>query len=86
MGCTTCHSGEKLTNNQSLAIDSVNKAKLQVPSLVAVGYRAPYLHDGCAATLQDRFTAPCDTGNQHGNIQQLTASQIDDLVAYLQSL
>jgi cytochrome c peroxidase len=57
----------------------------KVPSLLAVGYRAPYLHDGCGATLQDRFDPSCG-GDSHGTTQQLDAGQIDDLVAYLQSL
>jgi mono/diheme cytochrome c family protein len=85
VGCATCHSGEKLTNNESVAIDSVNNAKLQVPSLVAVGYRAPFMHTGCAATLVARFDPACG-GNAHGNTSGLTDEQKNDLVAYLESL
>lgn len=85
VGCTTCHSGTKLTNNQSVAIDTVAKQKLQVPSLVAVGYRAPFMHNGCAATLSARFDPACG-GNAHGNTAKLTDAQRDDLIAYLESL
>jgi cytochrome c peroxidase len=60
--------------------------KFKVPSLIAVGYEAPYLHDGCAATLRDRFGPACGGGDAHGHTQQLTAAQVDDLVAYLESL
>ena len=85
VGCTTCHSGAKLTNNESMAIDTVANGKLQVPSLVAVGYRAPFMHNGCAATLADRFNPACG-GNAHGNTAGLSEAQRNDLVAYLESL
>jgi hypothetical protein len=85
VGCTTCHSGAKLTNNESMAVDTVAKEKLQVPSLVAVGYRAPFMHNGCAATLADRFNPACG-GNAHGNTAGLSEAQRNDLVAYLESL
>ena len=85
VGCTTCHSGAKLTDNQTVAIDSVANGKLQVPSLVAVGYRAPFMHNGCAATLNDRFDPKCG-GDQHGNTAGLSDAQRTDLVAYLESL
>jgi hypothetical protein len=85
VGCATCHSGSKLTNNQTVAIDSVKKQELQVPSLVAIGYRAPFMHTGCAATLAARFDPTCG-GNAHGNVAGLDQNQIGDLVAYLESL
>lgn len=84
VGCNSCHSGEKLTNNQNVAIDSA-RDKLQVPSLVDVGYRAPFMHDGCAKTLAGRFDPTCG-GNQHGNVASLSQAEKDDLVAYLESL
>jgi hypothetical protein len=85
VGCTTCHSGAKLTNNESMAVDTVANSKLQVPSLVAIGYRAPFMHNGCAATLADRFNPACG-GNAHGNTASLGEAQRNDLVAYLESL
>lgn len=85
VGCATCHSGSKLTNNESVAIDSISKQKLQVPSLVAIGYRAPFMHTGCAATLAARFDPACG-GDAHGNTSGLDQAQIGDLVAYLESL
>ncbi|MEI9951882.1 MAG: cytochrome-c peroxidase [Pseudomonadota bacterium] len=85
VGCTSCHSGTKLTDNESVAIDTVSTSKLQVPSLVAVGYRAPFMHNGCAATLTDRFDPKCG-GNAHGNTAGLNDTQRSDLVAYLESL
>jgi hypothetical protein len=85
VGCTSCHSGPHLTDNRNVAIDSVSTGKLQVPSLVAVGYRAPFMHNGCAATLSDRFDPKCG-GNEHGNTAALSDAQRGDLVAYLESL
>jgi mono/diheme cytochrome c family protein len=81
--CSTCHNGPKLTNNAS--VDVGTGEVLQVPSLRGIGYRAPLIHDGCAATLRDRFDPKCG-GDKHGHIDQLSADQIDDLIAYLQTL
>jgi DNA-binding beta-propeller fold protein YncE/mono/diheme cytochrome c family protein len=80
--CGSCHSGAKLTDNKT--VDVGTGEPLQVPSLVGVAYRAPFIHDGCAPTLHDRF-GTCG-GAQHGQTADLTGAQIDDLVAYLESL
>jgi hypothetical protein len=82
VGCSGCHSGAAFTNNQT--VDVGTGAPFQVPSLRGVAARAPYLHDGCAPTLRDRFGA-CG-GSRHGSTSQLTSAQIDDLVAYLETL
>ncbi|MGK3968030.1 c-type cytochrome [Sorangium sp. So ce118] len=83
LACATCHSGEKLTNNQT--VDVGTGKPFQVPSLRGLAARAPYMHDGCAATLHDRF-GPCGGGDQHGVTSGLTPAQIDELVAYLETL
>src|SRR5262249_5779302 len=83
VGCAGCHSGPKLTNN--LTINVGTGSAFQVPSLSGVWARAPYLHDGCATTLYDRFGA-CGGGDKHGHTSHLSASDIDDLVAYLETL
>jgi len=56
-----------------------------VPSLLGLRWRAPYLHDGCAPTLRDRF-GDCGGGDNHGHTSQLAPAQIDDLTAYLETL
>jgi hypothetical protein len=43
------------------------------------------MHDGCAATLRDRFDPACG-GNLHGNAEILDESELSDLIAYLESL
>src|SRR6202041_2414709 len=58
-GCTTCHAGDHFTDRQIIAVGtgvgSGTSGPFKVPSLIGVAARAPFLHDGCAATLQDRF-------------------------------
>ena len=82
--CGSCHSGSALTNNKT--VDVGTGEPLQVPSLVGIAYRAPFLHDGCAPTLRDRFDPECGGGDKHGQTSQLDDGQLDDLVAYLESL
>jgi cytochrome c peroxidase len=82
VGCSTCHTGEKLTNN--LTVDVGTGGAFQVPPLVGVGWRTPLMHDGCAAAIGDRFGA-CATA-KHGSIGSLSAQDISDLTAYLETL
>jgi DNA-binding beta-propeller fold protein YncE len=83
VGCLGCHNGALLTNNQLVNVGTGGKFK--TPSLLGVGDRAPFMHDGCAQTLMDRFTT-CGNSNLHGNTSHLTSSQLADLVEYLESL
>jgi hypothetical protein len=83
VGCGTCHSGPLFTNH--MLVDVGTGGTFKVPSLLGVGARPPFMHDGCAATLADRFGA-CGGGDLHGHTSQLTAEQVADLVAYLDSL
>lgn len=84
-GCTNCHSGAKLSDNKSYDVGTSYGELLQVPSLRGIGYRAPFIHTGCATTLRDRFDPACG-GAKHGNIAGLNATDVDDLVAFLQTL
>ena len=80
--CASCHSGARFTS--SLTVDVGTGAKFQVPSLIGVSSRAPFLHNGCAPTLTDRF-GTCG-GATHGDTSKLSTGDIGDLVAYLQTL
>ncbi len=82
-GCATCHGGPMLTNNET--VDVGTGEELQVPSLRGLGWRAPYLHHGCAKTMNDRFTPSCG-GTSHGDITNLSATERSDLAAYLDTL
>jgi DNA-binding beta-propeller fold protein YncE/mono/diheme cytochrome c family protein len=84
VGCATCHAGPRFSSG--LSVDVGTGGPFQVPSLVGIGTRGPFMHDGCAKTLHDRFSAPCGGGESHGATSHLTAGQIDDLVAYLNTL
>lgn len=83
VACGSCHSGALFTNNTSWDVGT--GAPFQVPVLRSMALRAPYMHDGCAPTLKDRFGA-CGGGDRHGKTSHLTDAQINDLVAYLESL
>ncbi len=95
VGCASCHSGPRFTNSETMDVgtgtlprygadEAGPREAFQVPSLVGVSTHAPYLHNGCAATLRDRFGA-CG-GNRHGDTSQLSSDELNDLVAYLETL
>jgi cytochrome c553/mono/diheme cytochrome c family protein len=96
-GCASCHSGGKFTNNATTNVGTggapvalpdggigADTTNFQVPPLVGVGWRTPLMHDGCAATIADRF-GKCATA-AHGPTDQLSAQDISDLTAYLETL
>jgi mono/diheme cytochrome c family protein len=83
-GCTSCHAGPKFTNNSNAVVGT--GGSFQVPSLIGVAARAPYLHTGCGVTLADRFDPACGGGAQHGATAGLGTNDIPDLVAYLSTL
>ncbi|NUO52698.1 MAG: c-type cytochrome [Polyangiaceae bacterium] len=82
--CTSCHSGPSQTNATTVYVGT--GVALQVPSLAGLGTRAPYMHDGCAATLFDRFRPECGGGDMHGFTSHLGEADIRDLVAYMLTL
>jgi cytochrome c peroxidase len=81
LGCATCHAGALLT--ASRVHDVGTGGAFKPPSLLGAAARAPYLHDGCAATLADSLTT---CASQHGNASTLTAEQLADLIVYVESL
>ena len=85
MACSSCHVGAKFTDNKSYDVGT--GGTFQVPSLIGVANRAPYIHTGCAPTLLERFTDPeCGGGDKHGFTSKLNRAQIDDLIAFLKTL
>lgn len=73
-GCIDCHSGAHFTNN--LSVDVGTGGALQVPTLLGISMRGPFLHDGDAATLEQTL--------DHG--EDLTGMDREALVAYLSTL
>jgi cytochrome c peroxidase len=84
IGCASCHGGPAMTTHA--LVDVGTGAPFKVPSLLGVGFRAPFMHDGCAATLADRFGACGGVDGKHGNIAVLNDANRADIVAYLGSL
>jgi cytochrome c peroxidase len=58
---------------------------LDTPTLRGVWSEPPYLHDGSAATLLEVLTAK-NPADQHGVTSLLTPLELEQLVAYLESL
>jgi hypothetical protein len=82
--CATCHAGAALSNNQT--VDVGTGGAFQVPSLVGIGSRGPFMHNGCAKTLADRFSDTACGGANHGKVSGLSANEISDMITYLQSI
>ncbi|MCA9526533.1 MAG: cytochrome-c peroxidase, partial [Myxococcales bacterium] len=83
IGCDECHFADGTVDPDSHDVGTGEP--LQVPSLIGVGHRLPLMHDGCAATLADRFRPACGGAN-HGATADLAPRDQADLVAYLKSL
>jgi len=79
-GCVECHSDPVPTENQDVGTGG----SFQVPRLVGVRYRVPLMHDGCAATIRERFDPECG-GTDHRDAD-LAEPEIDALVAYMTTL
>jgi DNA-binding beta-propeller fold protein YncE/mono/diheme cytochrome c family protein len=89
VGCAECHPPPLFTDSKAHHVGTGKfddaADRFYTPTLVEVWRTAPYLHDGSAATLREAIT----TGNandRRGKTSHLKPAQIDDLVAYLQSL
>lgn len=83
VGCSQCHLGGVSSTNET--VDVGTGEPLQVPSLRGISRRPPFMHDGCAPTLFDRF-GPCGGGDQHGVTSHLSSEELLDLTSYMQSL
>jgi hypothetical protein len=84
-GCAACHLGADFTNGQN--VDVGTGGPFQVPQLHGLGFRAPYMHTGCAPSLRARFAGDaCGGDSRHGNTANLSDDQVGDLIAYLDTL
>lgn len=88
-GCDACHGGALYSDGALHEVipssddPDANVPGVSTPSLVGVRARAPYFHDGRAASLLDTLDVPSDT---HGRTAALSAGGRADLLAYLESL
>lgn len=91
VGCAACHAGDARTDgarHDVLAPSADPDADLTLvdtPSLIAIRARAPYFHDGRAATLDDVLVS-ANPGDRHGRTSHLGEEERADLVSYLESL
>lgn len=93
-GCASCHSGPDLTDNDFHDVGTIGLTAdgsrerfaygVNTPPLHDLFDSAPYLHDGSLKTLRDRITN--NPNDQHGKTSHLSQAEIDDLVAYLETL
>lgn len=80
LGCQACHSGSTFTNNGSA---DFGRGQLQVPSLLGVALRPPYMHDGRSADLA---AATRDMVLWTQAERGITNDEVDAVVAYLETL
>jgi len=84
--CVGCHRGSQLTDSQ-LHVVREGDIATKTPSLLGVGARGPWMHDGCAETLEQRFTVDsCGGGDEHGVTSHFTDDDVAAIVAFLRSL
>jgi len=84
VGCANCHDGARATGPGSFFVGT--DGIFQVPALEGLVYRAPFMHDGCADSIDARFDPACGGGDAHGQTSILTEDQLENLSAYLRSL
>ncbi|MDX2014757.1 MAG: hypothetical protein SFW67_31455 [Myxococcaceae bacterium] len=83
-GCDSCHGGAIFTRSNNADVGT--GGAWQTPSLKGLALRGPWMHDGCATSLSQRFSDAACGGTRHGNVSMLTAVELDELVAYLGQL
>lgn len=84
VGCTNCHAGRTLTSADIYDVgihDEQGETRFNPPSLSGVSQRAPYFHDGRAATLEDVLRSA-----HHNPNEPLTDHQIQLLLNLLETL
>lgn len=82
--CSGCHAGPAYTTPKVYDVglkDELDHREFNPPSLLGVGQRAPYFHDGRAATLDDVFVE-----HAHQLDRSLEKQELQDLIKFLRSL
>ncbi|MDR3632567.1 MAG: cytochrome c peroxidase [Isosphaeraceae bacterium] len=82
--CAECHAPPAYTAIGRYDVgldDAVGNRRFNPPSLLGVGRREPYFHDGRAATLEDVFVK-----HRHPQDTEWTAEEATDLAGYLRTL
>jgi len=86
--CVYCHSGDKGTNQKSFDVGTKkttdNSGLLDTAHLTNIALKAPYLHDGSAASLEQIWTV-FNPEDKHGRTNDLTKDELNDLIEYLRT-
>jgi hypothetical protein len=82
LGCDVCHSGERLTNDATVQLGQ--RGYLQVPSLIGVVSRGPWMHDGRSATIEAAIEDMLTVGGAGAVV--LGRDEMADVVEYLRSV
>lgn len=95
LGCGSCHAGRDFTDRKTGAMHNVGTMQpssgkrrtvaltgFGTPTLKGIWETAPYLHDGSARTLKDVLVTR-NVDKKHGDLSNLTETELDKLVAYL---
>ena len=87
--CVTCHPAPYFTNKLMADVSTLAETDdpmlFDTPHLTNVFASAPYLHDGRAMTLEEIWTVYGED-DKHGRVNDLTKTQLNDLVNYLKAL
>jgi YVTN family beta-propeller protein len=87
--CITCHPAPYFTNKKMTGVGTLaasdDSILFDVPHLNNIVFSPPYLHDGRAASLEEIWTLYGKT-EEHGSVNDLTKTQLNDLIEYLKSL
>jgi YVTN family beta-propeller protein len=87
--CTQCHTPGLFTDRHDYDVGTAAATDepgslFDTPTLLELWRTGPYLHDGSAATLRDVILQ--NRQDLHGGTSHLSRREINDLVAFLQSL
>lgn len=86
--CNYCHSGPMGTDQRSFDVGTKrptdDSGLFDTPQLVNIALTAPYLHDGSARTLEAIWTV-YNPGDKHGQTNDLTKDELNDLIEYLRT-
>jgi len=87
--CVTCHPAPYYSNFSFEDVGTLSESddtiQFDTPHLNNIFASAPYLHDGRATTLEEIWTLYGGEDN-HGVVNDMTKMQLNDLIAYLNSL
>jgi mono/diheme cytochrome c family protein len=87
--CITCHPPPHYTSRRRADVGTRgprdSTGLFDTPHLTGIGSKAPYLHDGRAATLEEIWTLP-GVLDQHGVMTDLDKTELNDLIQYLRGL